>query len=129
MNQFRILAIAATLMFASVSPAQQSASGSADADKQHVSAAAEGGSSVVDQHLKLLAEKLSLSADQQSEIRPILQQMLDARQKLMQDSSLSDDARQEKMKAVHDKADKKARKFLNEDQKNKLDQLEQEPHS
>lgn len=128
MNQFRILAIATTLMFALSSPAQQSASGAAGTDKQYGQPPAENTASAADQHLKMLTEKLTLSADQQSKIRPIIQRMLDARQKVMQDNSLSDDARQEELKAVHDKADKKARKFLNEDQKNKLDQLEQEPH-
>lgn len=46
----------------------------------------------------------------------------------MQDSSLSDEAREEKQKGLHDKADKQVRRFLNEEQKKKLDQLEQEPH-
>jgi hypothetical protein len=55
--------------------------------------------------------------------------MLDARQKVMQDGRLSAEAREEKQKALHDKADKQVRKFLNDDQKKKLDQLEQEPHS
>ena len=46
----------------------------------------------------------------------------------MQDSSLSNEERQQKQKDLHDKADKRVRKFLNEEQKRKLDQLEQEPH-
>src|SRR5579871_3405376 len=108
MNQFRVLAIATTLMLALSSPAQQSASGPGDTDKRHGQPTAKNTGWAVDQHLKGLTELLALSADQQTEIRPILQQMLDARQKVMQDNSLSDDARQEKLKAVHEKADKKA---------------------
>ena len=34
-----------------------------------------------------------------------------------------------KVRACREKADKKIREILNDDQKKKLDQLEQEPHS
>jgi hypothetical protein len=54
--------------------------------------------------------------------------MLAASEKVRQDGSLSNEARQEKEKSLHEKADKQVRKFLNEEQKRKLDQLEQEPH-
>jgi hypothetical protein len=55
--------------------------------------------------------------------------MFDARQRLAQDNSLSNEAREAKERTLHEKASKQARKFLNDDQKKKLDQLEQEPHS
>ncbi len=70
----------------------------------------------------MLSEELGLSVGQQAEIRPILQQMMDARQKVMQDESLSSEAREQKQKALHEKADKQARKFLNDERKKKLDQ-------
>jgi hypothetical protein len=54
--------------------------------------------------------------------------MMDERQQLMQDNSLSNEAREEKQKTLHQNADKEARKFLNDDQKKKLDELEQQPH-
>ena len=122
MNHFRLLATGTMLMFALICPAQQTAATSADPGEQrHEQSAA-------DAHLRALSEKLDLSADQQLKIRPILQQMLSAREKLMQDSSLSSEARQQKQKTLHDKADKQVRKFLSEEQKRKLDQLEQEQH-
>jgi hypothetical protein len=120
MNHTRLLATGTTLMFALICPAQQTAA--PDPGKpQHEQSAVDG-------HLRALSERLDLSAAQQAEIRPILQQMLAARQKVMQDGSLSNEARQEKQKTLHDNADRQVRKFLNDDQKKKLDQLEQEPH-
>ena len=121
MNRFRLLATGPILMFALICPAQQTAGGPADPGKQHEQSAADG-------HLRALSERLDLSADQQVKIKPILEQMLAAREKIRQDGSLSNEARQEKEKSLHDKADKQVRKFLSEEQKKKLDQLEQEPH-
>lgn len=125
MKHFRLLAMGMMLTFALISTAQQTPSGSADTDKQQAQASVQ---SAVDQHMKILTERLSLSVEQQAQMKPILQQMMEARQKLMQDSSLSDEARHEKMKALHEKSDKQARTFLSEEQKKKLDEFEQEPH-
>jgi transposase len=108
-------------MFALICSAQQTAARPADPGKQHEQSAA-------DAHLRALSERLELSADQQVKIKPILEQMLAAREKIRQDGSLSSEARQEKQKSLHEKADKQLRQFLNEEQKRKLDQLEQEPH-
>jgi len=121
MNHFRLLATGPILMFALICPAQQTAGGPADPGKPHEQSAA-------DAHLRALSERLELSADQQVKIKPLLEQMLAAREKVRQDGSLSNEARQEKEKGLHEKADKQVRKFLNEEQKRKLDQLEQEPH-
>ena len=79
-------------------------------------------------HLKVLTEKLALTGDQQAKIKPILQELHDATQKLVQDKSMSREERLENVRAWREKADKKIRKILNDDQKKKLDQLEQEPH-
>ena len=121
MNHFRLLATGPILMFALICPAQQTAGGPADPGKQHEQSAADG-------HLRALSERLDLSADQQVKIKPLLEQMLAAREKVRQDASLSDEARQEKQKSLHEKADKQLRQFLNEEQKRKLDQLELESH-
>lgn len=122
MTHFRLLATGTIVMFALICAAQQMPAGSADPGKQQQE------QSAADAHLRALSERLDLSADQQVKIRPILQQMLSAREKLMQDSSLSNEERQQKQETLHDKADKQVRKFLNEEQKRKLDQLEQEQH-
>lgn len=127
MNRFRLVAtLTMVIALAGLMSAQQAAPASGNAGKEeHAQGMA---SPSAEDHLKMLTEKLDLTADQQTKIRPILQKMLDARQKVMQDNNLSDEARQEKMKSLHEDASKKARKYLNEDQKKKLDELEQQPH-
>jgi hypothetical protein len=75
-------------------------------------------------HLRMLSEKLGLTAQQQEKLRPILQNMFEERQKVIEDKSLSTEQRHERQQAIHEKADREARKLLNEDQKRKLDELE-----
>jgi len=116
MTRFRLLALATVLALAMTAFAQQPPA----ADQAQAAPAA----SPVDRHLQMLSEQLSLTAEQQEKIRPILQGMFDGQQKIMHDSSLSDDQRHEQMKALHEKADKEARQYLNDDQKKKLDELE-----
>jgi Spy/CpxP family protein refolding chaperone len=118
MNRFRIFAIATTLIVALAAPAQQTAQQSGMPSTMPS----------VDQHLKALAEKLDLTPDQQAKAKPILQEMQDGMAKLNQDQSLSPEERHEKSKPLHMKADKQIREFLTDDQKKKLDQLEQQPH-
>jgi Spy/CpxP family protein refolding chaperone len=80
------------------------------------------------EHLKMLTERLDLTRDQQDELRPIIQSMFDDRERLMDDQSLSSEQRGEKLGAVHRKAIREARKFLNEEQKKKLDELQAQNH-
>ena len=87
-----------------------------------------GNASAVEKHMTLLTEKLDLSSDQQAKVKPILQEMHDATEKFVQDESMSREERMDNVKACRYKADKKIRKILSDDQKKKLDQLEEEPH-
>jgi Spy/CpxP family protein refolding chaperone len=129
MNRIRSLAIAAMLMVALTVLAQQSATAPAGTDKEeHGQPSAHRGIPPVDQHLKLLTEKLDLTDDQQAKTRSILKEMNDASQKITQDENLSREERMTKVRASRMKADKQLRVFLTDDQKKKLDQLEQEPH-
>jgi hypothetical protein len=82
----------------------------------------------VDPQLKLLTEKLELTADQQDKLKPILQEMHDTTLRLVQDESMSRDERMGGIRAARYAADKKIRVVLSDDQKSKLDQLEAEPH-
>lgn len=118
MNRFRLLAIAAILMVAFAALAQQPATHASEASP----------SAKVDGHLQMLSQKLDLTADQQEKLRPVLQQLFEGQQKIVEDTSLSSEQRQQQMKALHEKADKEARQFLNDDQKKKLDELERQPH-
>jgi Spy/CpxP family protein refolding chaperone len=109
------------LMFALTAVAQQTTTSSG-------AHGAHGSVPTVAGHLKVLTEKLDLTGDQQAKIKPILQELHDATQKLVQDESMSREERLGKVRTCREKADKKIREILNDDQKKKLDQLEQEPH-
>ena len=121
MNRVRLFAIATLLALALPLAAQQ---GSTSGDAQ-----AAGGMPTVEQHLKVLADKLDLTSDQQDKAKPILQEMQDATQKYMQDESMSRDERRDYVKASRYKADRKLRQILTDEQKKKLDQIEEEWHS
>jgi Spy/CpxP family protein refolding chaperone len=126
MNRFRSLAIGTMLMLALTVVAQQAATKSAAPAKGSVHGS---GVPTIEGHLKVLTEKLALTGDQQTKIKPILQELHDAMLKAVQDESMSREERLGKVRASREKADKKIREILNDDQKKKLDQLEQEPHS
>jgi Spy/CpxP family protein refolding chaperone len=129
MNQFRLFAMATVLMVALTLLAQQTATAHGYSEEQDQSQnGAPVATPTIEQHLKLLSAKLDLTAEQQVKIRPILQRMQEESQNVMRDASLSDQARHNKMKSARDKADKQVRPILNKEQKNKLDELEQEPH-
>lgn len=119
MIRVRILATAAMLLFAVAALAQQATQSAPPAHKMPNA----------EDHLKMLSEKLNLSAEQQDQIRPVIVEMTDSAQKAMNDQSLT---REERTRAVHEammKADKQAREYLNDDQKKKLDEMEQDMRS
>lgn len=116
MNRVRSLAIGAMLMFALTTVAQQATP--ADSARHGVPA--------VEEHMRLLTTKLDLTADQQTHIKPMIQEMHDAAEKVVDDTSLSREERRARMKVIHSKADRDVRGVLNDDQKKKLDQMEQE---
>ena len=132
MNRIRLLAVA-MMMFALTVVAQQAATQAdrpADgaAKNEHIHDGENSGVPTVEGHLKMLTEKLDLTEDQQTKVRPILQEMHGAMQKLMQNKNMSGEERTSKLRACHLKADKKMLEILNDDQEKKLDQLEQDAH-
>ena len=82
----------------------------------------------VDQHLKLLSEKLTLTAEQQEKARPILKEMREGLQKVAEDKSLTPDQMHAQMHSTMMKADKQLREYLTDEQKTKLDAMEAEMH-
>ncbi len=123
----KALAVGATLMFALAAAAGQSPS----ARQQPSSAAAvhdPHAMPTAESHLKVLAEKLELTSEQQAKARPIVQEMHDATLKIAQDDSLSHEERTNRFRPIYEKADKQLREILNDEQKKKLDQFEQEHH-
>lgn len=125
MNRFRYMAIGMLLVVALGVSAQQTAASPAGSDKaEH----GQTGVSALDQHMKILTERLELTADQQAKLRPIVKEFLDGRQKLVADQSLTDETRSQKIRALHAKAEKEARGICTDEQKKKLDELEAEQH-
>jgi Spy/CpxP family protein refolding chaperone len=124
MKQIRILTTVIALLFATGTFAQ---SGQGNDNGSHQ--ASGQGLPTVDVQLKILAEKLSLTGDQQTKVKPVLQELHDATLKLMHDEKLSQEERLDRVRPLRLSADKKIRKVLNDDQKNKLDQYEHGPHS
>jgi len=117
------------LMVALTAPAQQTSTGPDATDKdEHGQSAAQDDVPIVGQMLKVLTEKLDLTGDQQARITPILQELHDTQQKLVQDKSLSREERLAKVRPQRYKADKQIREILTDDQKRKLDQYLQGPH-
>ena len=132
MNRFRSFALTAafclalsTAAYATIA-AQQTAAGSSDtAQDKQAQGGTHSGMPSVEEHLKFLSQALELTSEQQDQARPILKEMQDGMLKLRQDESLTEQQRREQMKAVHEHADKSLRPFLSDEQKKKLDELEQ----
>jgi Spy/CpxP family protein refolding chaperone len=116
MNRLRLLVVATALVFALPAIAQESAA----APPHHLP--------TVDAHLKALSEKLNLTAEQQEKARPILKEMQEDMQKVMNDTSLTPEQMHEQMRPLHQKADRKLREFLTDEQKKTLDEMEAHSH-
>ena len=117
MNRIRKLMMGILLLFAFAVLGQQP---SGDTVAHHMPS--------VEDHVKLLSERLNLTSDQQTKLTPMIREMQDTVEKNNQDRSLSQDERNERMRTAHMKADKQMRGFLTEPQKTKLTEMEQEAH-
>lgn len=126
MNWIRSLAVGTLLVFALAALAQQTATKPGTSSKGGAENA--GGIPTVEEQLKVLAEQVDLTASQRAKVRPILQKLHDATEKLMQDERLSREERLAKVRPQRQQADKNIRALLNDDQKKKLDQYLAGPH-
>ena len=75
------------------------------------------------QQLDRMTEALTLTADQQTAIKAILDQSMKDNMALRQDTSLSDDDRMAKMKAIRDGQTAKIKALLTDEQKPKYDAM------
>lgn len=134
MERLRLVAMGTVLSFAltgTLTATAQASSGPANgvANGEHQSAAAtQPHVPSVDQQMKVLTEKLNLTADQQEKLRPILQRMHSVVDKAVHDPSLSHEQREAVVRPEHIKAHDEAMQILNEDQKQKLAEYMQGPH-
>jgi Spy/CpxP family protein refolding chaperone len=120
MNRIRLIAIGTLLMSARFTVAQQATA--------RPGAPANAGVPTVDEQQKVLTERLDLTNDQQAKVKTILQELQQAAAKTAQDENLSRDERLGSARVRREKADKEIRKILSDDQKKRLDQIEQESH-
>ncbi len=127
MNRFRLLAFGIMFMFALTAIAQQ-ATTSTDSPTKSTSIGEHAGVPTSEAQLKFLTTKLDLTDDQQEKIKPILQELHATTVKLVQDENISHEERLSKVRDSRHAADKKIRTILNDDQRKKLDQVEQGPH-
>lgn len=79
-----------------------------------------------DEQLKHLTKQLDLSADQQSQIKPILESRDQQMQQLWQDQSMSREDRHQKMSAIQTDSNSKIEAVLNDTQKQKYEQMQAE---
>jgi len=127
MNRYHLIGIGTIFIFAAADHAQQTPA-SRPAPAKIASAQEDAGLPSVEAQLKVLTEKLNLSDDQQTTIRPILKNLHDVTEKVARNKSLSHEERLAKVRPQRMKADQQIRQFLSDDQKKKLDQYLAGPH-
>lgn len=118
-KQITLLAVCAlaTVAFAQQNPPPQG--GGDDQGRRR------GMPSVEDQ-LKNLTEKLSLSDDQQAKVKTILEDTRGQMTKLMQDESMSREDKMAKGRSLRETGNGKIRDVLTDEQKKKFDDMQQE---
>jgi len=130
MYRYHSLAFGTLLIFALNVPAQQTASAPGTAEKsEQGKPSMQDDVPAVDPQLKFLAATLDLTDEQQATIKPILQGVYDATVKISQDQSLSREERLARVRPFRMKAHDQIREILNDEQKKKLEQYMQGPHS
>lgn len=83
----------------------------------------------VDDQVKVLTSKLDLTTEQKARVKPIMQELHDATERIAQDQTLSPEERLVKVRPLRMKAGKKLRQVLSDDQQKKLDVYLQGPHA
>lgn len=77
-------------------------------------------------HLKMLSEKLSLTDDQKTRMKPILQDEAQQMKAVRDDTSLSDAQKHAKMRAIHESFHDQINGVLTPEQQAKWKQMKQE---
>lgn len=79
-----------------------------------------------EQHLQMLSEKLNLTDQQKTTLKPILEDQAQQMKAIHADTSLSEDQKRDKMKAVHDTFHDKINAVLAPEQQVKFKQMKHE---
>jgi Skp family chaperone for outer membrane proteins len=128
MNRYWLVLSAMALLCAMTSSAKQTQNGSGATGTNDAAESEPAGVPSVATQLKALTQNLDLTADQQQNIKPILEGLHDGTVKLVDNENLSADERLKQVQPLRLKADQKIRAILTDDQKRKLDQYEGAPH-
>src|SRR5215472_9110971 len=80
----------------------------------------------VDEQVKRLTERLSLTSDQQSKIKPILEDQRQQMASLREDSSMSREDRMSRMRSIRESTSSKISEILNDDQKKQYQAMQHE---
>ena len=127
MAKFRLsiltmLAVLVTgLLFGQTSQAPQTST------PQSQGATAQSNAKSPEQHLQMLSEKLNLTSDQQAKLKPILEDQAQQMKAVHDDTSLSQEQKRAKMKAMHESLHDQINAVLTTEQQAKFKQLQQEP--
>jgi periplasmic protein CpxP/Spy len=122
-NRWSILIIL-MLLAVGLTFAQTSQDSQAPAPDKHAGMHHNGES--VDQHLQMLSEKLNLTDDQKAKVKPILQDQMQQMKAVHEDSSLSQEQKQAKMKSIHESSHDQINAVLTPEQQAKFKQMRQE---
>jgi periplasmic protein CpxP/Spy len=76
-----------------------------------------------DQHLERLSKTLSLTDEQKSQIRPILEDRHQKMESIRSESLLSEQERISRLRSIFEDSNKKMYAVLNDDQKQNFDQI------
>jgi Spy/CpxP family protein refolding chaperone len=79
-----------------------------------------------DAHLQMLSEKLNLTPDQQAKLKPLLEDQARQMKAVRDDTSLSEEQRKNKMKAIHESFHDQMSTVLTPEQQAKLKEMKHE---
>ena len=114
-----LVLLAASLTFARTSQESQAPTPDKHAGMHH-------NEESVDQHLQMLSEKLNLTEDQKTKLKPILQDQMQQMKAVREDSSLSQEQRRAKVKSIHESLHDQINAVLTPEQQAKFKQMRQE---
>ncbi|HEX4603600.1 MAG TPA: hypothetical protein VH724_06375 [Candidatus Angelobacter sp.] len=122
MKLMRLMTLLAAGLLAMAALAQQTPPAKESGDHKHGGHMGSGMVNI-DDHVKQLAAKLDLTADQQTKVKAILQDHQQQVEALTKDTSISKEDKHAKMKSIHDSVHTKVRDILTDDQKPKFDAM------
>ena len=123
MNTFKKLILLAVCMLAVGAFAQQNPPAQGGGDDQ---GRPRRGMPSVDDQVKTLTEKLSLTDDQQTKVKAILEDGRSQTTKIFQDDSMSREDKMAKIRTLREAGNTKIREVLTDDQKKKFDDMQKE---